>query len=1238
MHRRNLSFLLLCAVTTAIAAPGDRVTTPVDARHSHVVPGRINHLARPQSDQGAVDPSMPMNHLRLITKPSASQQTELLQLLADQQNPSSPQFHKWLTPEQFGVRFGLTPSDQAKVTAWLQSEGFTVTELARGRNWITFSGTAAQVSKSLHIDIHRYQVNGERHYSNTAPPSVPEALSDVVGDILGLDDFIPKSGARLVPDYNAGASHYLAPQDFATIYNIVPLQTAGMDGTGVSIAVVGQSDFLQSDLTAFQKRYSLPANTPKVVVAGSDPGFTGDEIEVNLDLEWASALAPKATIYFVTGQSAFDAIIDAVNLNTAPIITSSYGVCEIDMDPFVLQATAQQGNAQGITLLNAIGDTGAAACDAGSLDPYATQGLSVQVPGSVPEITAVGGTQFVEGTGTYWASTNNTTTLASALSYIPEMAWNESNATGIAATGGGESIYYPQPAWQVGPGVPTDNVRHVPDISFAAAAHDGYYIYFAADGGSFPVNGTSASTPSFAGALALVTQYLVANGVQSKPGLGNINPQLYRLAQSVPAVFHDTLTGSNSVPCVQGSPSCLTGSIGYSAAAGFDMATGLGSIDINALATNWNSATNGVTVTLTSSAAKATANDTIMLTASVTPATGSGTPTGSVSFSIGSGVQAALGIVPLAGATATLSVPTYLVTGTGTVVFFAQYSGDAAFSGGGASSKVQITAPTGVASIIPIAPTSVTANPPDAQGFSWETTIELHEIAGVAAMITGFTIDGQAQTLSSYFPQTTILPRGVISSTFMLRNQATPITHTFGFTGVDATGQSWSRQLPVLYLGMPPVEYAVAAAAPLTVTQDVAAGPSCQWPVQLHLDDIGGVYNLLVNLFVGSNDLTAQIDSIFGSARLDAYGSLSGTVCLGGIDPPSIEPVQFIFVDGSFAAATVALAGPPANPIQISSSPSNISLAAAPNQPAQATLGITLSDPTQQWSASIYPANRTTAWLTLSQTTGTGPAQVTLTANGSGFEPGAYRASIILTSPNAIPETVTVPVMMVYGATSGTAIAGVANTATSTVTTGAPGMLLTVTGTQLANSTINAPRGSPLPFTAGGVAVYVNGLAAPLVSASPTQLVVQIPYEAGAGPAVLGVNNNGQIAGFAFQIAPSAPAIYDDGKGNLSPVSTAKAGATATVLINGAGDVSFSTLGDFLFTAFLPTSTYRPALPVSVTVGGVPAFLQTTALSTTTLGETQMSFTIPTTVPSGPQPVVVTVGGVASQAVNLTVQ
>jgi hypothetical protein len=161
---------------------------------------------------------------------------------------------------------------------------------------------------------------------------VPEALADVVGGFLGLNDFRILSSAKVVPpDYDTGSSHYLVPEDFATIYNVTPLYAAGIDGTGQQIAVVGQSDVALSDIRAFRTRYGLPANDPKMIpYTFVDPGFNGSQLEGNLDLEWAGAIAPKATINYVYGPNALTAIVMAVEMNVAPVITSSYGTCEIN--------------------------------------------------------------------------------------------------------------------------------------------------------------------------------------------------------------------------------------------------------------------------------------------------------------------------------------------------------------------------------------------------------------------------------------------------------------------------------------------------------------------------------------------------------------------------------------------------------------------------------------------------------------------------------------------------------------------------------------------------------------------------------------------------------------------------------------------------------------------------------------------------------------------------------------------
>jgi len=1177
-----------------------------------------------------------MNYMVVFLKSAVDQQRELDQLLVDQQNPSSPQFRKWLTPEAFGNRFGVSASDESKVVTWLNSSGFKIEHRSRANNWVAFSGSAGQVSAALHTAVHRFQVNGETHFANVSEPAVPSALADVVGGFLGLNDFHLKSFAiPVTPDLNSGTSHFLAPADFATIYNLAPLYQAGIDGTGQNIAIVGDSDIQITDIRSFRSRYGLPANDPKLVPYTTvDPGLNGDAIEADLDLEWSGAVAPNATISYVFGPSVFAALVYAIEQNVAPVVSVSFGGCEVDASPVFYRAVAQQGNAQGISILASSGDSGAAGCDRQGIFPQAEQGRRVAFPASLPEVTAVGGTQFAEGSGNYWAATNSPT-FGSALSYIPEMAWNESSGSGLGASGGGASTVYPRPAWQAGPGVPMDNARHVPDISLSAAIHDGYFINYQGTNGA--VGGTSASSPSMAGIIALLNQYQVANGFQNQAGLGNINPQLYRLAQSAPSVFHDTTVGDNIVPCAQGTADCLTGSFGYQAGIGYDMATGLGSVDANAFVTQWNTATQGVVVTLSSNASSGTVNDTIQLTATVAPASGGGSPTGTVSFMFGG---SALGAVPLANGSASLTVPLAQLLVTGNVPISAEYSGDAAFSSGGATLRIRVTLPSAAAAIFAIGPFSVWPSP-DAAGPTWQATLVLEEVGRVVpALVTGFTIDGNAQNLSQYFPSPNIQPGATISTTVIFRNLAAPLTRSFGFTGTDANGNTWSRQVSVEYAPTPVGGGGFhLAATPLIVAQNTTADPSCQWPVQLNADDTNGYGSTLLNgLFAGAVSLSSQIASIFGTERLMNWGSLQGALCFGGITPPATETILMERNDGAFQELTVSFLGPPANPGKISATPASVSLSSpSVSQPAQATLAVNLSDKTQSWTASIFPANRTTAWLSASQLSGVGSGQITLTADGTGFEPGAYRATIVLQSANAIPQVFNVPVMFVLGGSSKTSIGGVVLYGSS-VASASPGTLLSFFGSNLANSTATS-SGNPVPFTLAGVSATVNGLSAPVVLVSPNVVNMQVPYEAGAGPAVLGINNNGDIAGFQFQINPSSPSILADSSGNVSPVATVKQGGNTTIYVVGVGEVSPALKSGFSPSPITPVANLpKPVLPLSVTVGGVPAFVQFAGVAVGLVGTAQVNIALPASVPTGNQPVVVTVGGVSSLPVNLQVK
>ena len=1231
------AFLLGLTRLTAATVP-DRVIRPVDTTRTTTLAGNVQRQAQPQFDRGPVDPATPMRHMTLIVQPSGAQQAELDQLLADQENPSSPQYRQWLSPEAFGDRFGLSRSDHSKVVAWLVSAGFTVDQSGRGRNWIAFSGTAGQVSHAFRTPIDRFTVSGADHYANTAPPSVPEALAGVVAGFLGLSNFHPHSLiSKVAPEYTNGTTHYLAPQDWATIYDLTPLYQANFTGTGQNIAVVGASDVSLSDIQAFRKRFGLPVNNPQMVQYADDPGFNGAEIEGDLDLEWAGAIAPNATIYYVYGDDVFTAVVVAVDMNVAPVVTMSYGSCEIEFSLGFWRAIAQQANAQGITILNSSGDAGAAGCDVDESSAFAVSGLTVDFPAALPEVTGVGGTQLLDLTGSYWAS-KNSTDMGSALSYIPEAAWNESNTFGLVAGGGGASALYSKPLWQTGPGVPNDNARDVPDVAFSAADHDGYLVD--SEGTYYVVGGTSCSTPTFAAVVALLNQYLVSNNLQASAGLGNINPQLYRLAQTAASAFHDVTTGSNIVPCAQGSPDCLTGSFGYQAGTGYDQASGLGSIDVNNLFMKWNTQTAGVNVSLSASAATATLNDTLQLTASVKPASGQGTATGNVAFSVGGVPLSTVALTATGGQQeAQASFPVYLAGFTGPAILVAEYSGDTSFSPGGATQTINVKAPLNAAAIVPSAPDTVWPSAPDAQGLSWSTTIGLQELAGYPALVTGFTIDGAAQPMAQYFPSPAIQANGFLSVTVVQRKLVTPSAQTFGFSGVDSNGNSWSRKVSVNYLGLPPgSSLPTITATPLVVAQNPSAEPSCQWPIQLNIDEVGSIVGLEeTNLFVGGVDWSSQIPSLFGTVRLAPWADLQGTICLGGITPPATETIV-VETDSEFQQEiTVSLVGPVPNPTKISVTPSNATLTAVTTgAKGSSTLAVNLGDPTATWTASVFPANRTTSWLGASQFSGTGPANIALTASGAGFEPGVYRANLVIQSPTAVPETVVVPIMFVNGPnTTSMAITSVANSATYSASV-SPGMVVAVFGSNLANTT-SVAAANPLPYSLDGMTVTVNGIAAPIVYVSPTQVNVQIPYEAGAGPSVLGIDNNGQVAGFQFTIAATAPGIYADGSGNLAPTSTVTRGGTVTFYLAGAGEVAPQILTGYGPTA-AESSEIQPMLPLSVTVGGTEVFVVQTQLTPSQFGTTQVSILVPSTVAAGVQPVVVTVGNASSPPVNVTVQ
>ncbi len=696
--------ILLVSLFSVIgaAAQTDRITAPINNSQMVVLPGNIHPYAQPQYDAGPVEPSMALEYVTMQMMPSALQQADLNKLLAQQQDRSSSNYHKWLTPEQYADRFGLSQSDVNQVETWLQMQGLGIVQVARGRDFIVFSGTVGQVEAAFRTQFHYYNVDGEKHFANAVAPSVPQALNGIVAGFRGLHDFSlsPMGIRNLVPDifpsimrpfYNSGGQNFMAPGDVATIYDLTSLYNAGIDGTGQKLVIVGQTDIAVSDIQNFRSGFGLSNNNPQVITVGSDPGTTGDLSEADLDLEWSGAVARGATILYVTSKisagGVFNSATYAIDQDLAGVISMSYGGCESINASFIPanEPVMQKANTEGITFIASSGDSGAAGCDADS-ESSATQGLAVNYPASSPEVTGVGGSEFsgdMSNPSKYWSNSIGPNG-GSAISYIPETSWNDTSENGTlsASSGGASSCMspgcangFPKPSWQTGSGVPNDGVRDVPDVAMDASAdHDGYVVCTSGSCASgINLNdifgGTSVSAPVFAGIVTLLNQQMKA---VPPAGQGNINPTLYKLAQTASnGAFHDITTGNNIVPCTQGTKGCPSKSpfqYGYSAGAGYDRVTGLGSVDAGILIGLFSGGIS-TTTTLVASANPAPSASSVTFTATV-KGSGSSAPTGVVTFKDGS---TTLGTGNLSSGKAMFSTTTLAIGGHSIT---AAYGGD----------------------------------------------------------------------------------------------------------------------------------------------------------------------------------------------------------------------------------------------------------------------------------------------------------------------------------------------------------------------------------------------------------------------------------------------------------------------------------------------------------------------------------------------------------------------------------
>ena len=780
-----LASALLCSTASMAqsSAVATRTVNPIDEKQLVTLKGSMHPLANAANDRGAAPDGMRLERMHLVLKRSDSQESALRQLIGQMHTPGNANYHKWLTPDEFGKQFGPSDEDVTAVETWLGGHGFSVTKVNPGKQTIEFSGSTAQLRSAFHAQVHKYVVNGETHYANANDPQIPAALASVVGGFVSLNNFRLKHYAHVlgkasydpktdkatpqwtVGSSSAGYSYVLAPQDYAVQYDLNKLYSAGINGTGQTIAIVNDSNINIALVNQFRSLFSLSANPPQVIIDGNDPGVDGinnpdgpnyDSVEAYLDVEWSGAVAQGATVDLVIAadtaleQGLILAAEHAIYGNVAPVLSLSFGNCESSLGTSnaFLSSLWEQAAAQGITVTVSTGDNGSANCDNDNTVEYASDGLAVSGFASTPYNVAVGGTDFYYSSynqgqtaidnqlATYWnTATSNSTPTASIKGVIPEQPWNSSQyglnilseytysgdtETSMAAGSGGSSIVYTtKPAWQTGFG---DTARDLPDVSLFASSgiNASYYPVCYYDGDCQPassggtvqitgIGGTSASAPSFAGIMALVNQEY---GRQ-----GQADFVLYPLATQFPAAFNDVTVGTNSVPCdlTDKTTNCIAaanpitvdvtdsngdtvaiteGQIGtgttadYNAAVGYDMASGLGTVDAYNLVTDWNKvAFATTTTTLTPSSTNFAHGTAVKVNGTVT--TASGTPSGDVALMTDSTepVQQGQTLFNLSSGSYSGSIST--LPG-GSYNIWAQYGGDSA-NGLSTSAKVPIT-------------------------------------------------------------------------------------------------------------------------------------------------------------------------------------------------------------------------------------------------------------------------------------------------------------------------------------------------------------------------------------------------------------------------------------------------------------------------------------------------------------------------------------------------------------------
>jgi len=1043
------------------------VTEPVDTTRLVTLHGSVHPLAQPRYDVGMVNESTPAQRLLLVLNRPPDREAAFQQLLRDLHAPGSSSYHHWLASEEVGTRFGPADADLDAVTGWLTSSGFAVNRVSKGRRFIEFSGTVGQVNAAFHTQIRDYLVNGEVHHANATEIQIPEALAQIVAGLSPLHDFRPApqlqvagkgsydaSARRFIPEFNLPSSsqplrYGVAPADFYAEYDLNPLYSSSVTGAGVTIGIIDESNIDLSLVNDYRSVFGLSSQAVQVVLDGGDPGANSSDVESYLDVEMAGAVAPAATInlYLSAGSPYQDplalAALRAIEDDQADVLSISWGAGEQELGTSgnqVWNALWEQAAAQGQTVLVATGDYGQTP-DTNYLDQASLAGPAVNGLASTPWNIAVGGTDFyysdyatgAPSASTFWNAANDPVTKGSLKTPITEQVWNDaygldafrsgnyaagggaSNCTNVNAITGGCVSGYAKPAWQTGPGVPADSVRDIPDVSLFASNGANYSAYVTCDSegdctpdasGNFNfdlVGGTSGSTPAMAAITALV--------VQKYGRQGQADTVLYPLAQQKPTAFHDVTLGGNWDVCVQGDADCaLSAGSGegestvYSAAAGFDLASGWGSVDAANLVNNWNAIAFSSTATsLQVSPSTVTHGQNVTLNASVTPTSGSGTPTGTVAILANSplpsnGSQTAIALSGGEGSASVNDLP------GGTYELTAHYGGDGVFAS--STSQPQTLTVSPEASTLVLKAVSANANPISSLSYGYPAYLTAQPVGakllagqsdGSATGSIAFTLDGA----------TTAIPLNVSG----IASWTTPALSVGSHTASAS------------YSGDASFQASSAAALNFTVNKG--------YPVQL--------INVLAPLAYPSNEwVISPSGSVSISAEVGpSVGILSGSVAPPGVigptgtvticlnttnltfppctNPPYQQTVPLASATGIYglysqATATFSNLAPGQYYAQFAYSGDANWQTAGENQ---------LNMVVVQTSATSYTASTTTLSISPSSISGAQQAQLTATVTGSnGIAPTGwvyfYDYGVLLTerylNPSATGATSTVSI------------------------------------------------------------------------------------------------------------------------------------------------------------------------------------------------------------------------------------